>query len=109
MNIEKKKKFFQVPSVLDIEPEEADKIIEKTALKIHEMGMEFPALLFGWPIYPLSTIIGQTVFPSAAPVLELFGVDGYKIAGFLRNKENMKKLLNKIDQLYLSRSRARAD
>jgi hypothetical protein len=50
--MEKRKKFFQVPSVLDIEPEEADKIIEKTALKIHEMGMELPVLLFGWPRAP---------------------------------------------------------
>jgi hypothetical protein len=93
--------FFEFPP-LELSPEREKELIEKIAQEVSRRGMEIPALIAGWGVLPTSPIYGNLFLTPLAPFLEGLGIDGYKIdeiAAFVRKRENVSALINRIEQL----------
>lgn len=89
---------FQLPS-MEISPEREKEIIEKIAGFVSKMGMEWPVLLIGWGYVPVSTIVAQTTLLPMAPILEAIGIRGFEYTAFFEKKDNVKRLLERIEEL----------
>lgn len=87
-----------VPS-FDIDPKREDEIIEKWAKRVSQFGMELPVELFAGGFQYTSTIFSQMLIAPIAPILELLGINGYEYIAFFSKKENVKRLLKRIDEL----------
>jgi len=89
---------FQMP-VMDITPERENEITEKIAHFISRFGMEWPVLLIGWAYVPVATIVTQMTLLPWAPILEMVGIHGFQYTSFFEKKDNVKRLLERIDEL----------
>ena len=89
---------FEMPS-LEITPERENEIIEKIARFVSKMGMEWPVELIGWGYVPVATIMTQTTLLPIAPLLEAIGIHGFEYTAFFEKKENVKRLLERIEEL----------
>jgi len=89
---------FQMPS-MDITPERENEIIEKIARFVSRMGMELPVELIGWGYLPAATVVALTTLLPMATLLEAIGVRGFEYTAFFEKKENVKRLLERIEQL----------
>ena len=89
---------FQMPS-MEISSERENEMIEKIAQFVSKIGMEWPVLLVGWGYVPVATIVTQTTLLPMAPLLEAIGVRGFEYTAFFEKKENVKRLLERIEQL----------
>lgn len=83
----------------ELTAEKEEELINKLARKIVDLGLETPAIFFLEWHKPIATISAQTVLFPAAPFLEAFGVAGYDWAQLFMKKENVEKLLKKIEEL----------
>lgn len=99
------KNFFNVPS-LDITPEREQAVIEKIAKATIRWGLEMPVLLVGSGFKITSTIISDTILLPWVPFLEFVGVNGYEYTAFFRKKENVDRLLKRIEELRSAREEA---
>ena len=97
--------FFDIPS-LEMSPEREDAVLNKIATAVSRYGMELPALFMGGAFVPISTIVSYTVLVPAAPFFELVGIDGYEVAAFFKKKDNVKRLMAKIEELQYAREEA---
>lgn len=99
--IKKVKDFFSseenIPTQLS--PERIEKIIEAILSYVSYYNMKMPALLFFSPLKGMSTFISQTIVLQLVPYLEIWGIPGFELTAFLDNKENVVKLLKKIEEL----------
>ncbi len=93
---------FQMPS-MEITPERENEIIEKISQFVSRLGMEWPVELIGWGYVPVATIVTQTTLLPMAPLLEAVGVRGFEYTAFFEKKENVKRLLERIEQLRIKR------
>jgi len=89
---------FHVPAY-ELTPERENEIIEKWAGNISKYGMELPALMFLWPLEPISTVIAYTAILPAAPVLDFLGLRGFEAVTFFSEHGNVKRLLKRIEEL----------
>jgi len=92
------KNFFQLPP-LELSKEEEDEIVEKLAGTLSQYGMEELGQIFGWMLYPVSTLFSASVMLPLSVLLSFFGIDTYKYAAFLYKKENVKRLLDRLEEL----------
>ena len=93
------KKFFDIPSFQQIGKEREDEIIDKIVKTVSQHDMEVPALMVLSWLQPTSTIMAQTTLLYFAPMLELFGVKGYDYLAFFNKKENVKIVLDRLQEL----------
>jgi hypothetical protein len=100
--VEKIRKFISenVPT-FDISPEREKELVEKLAQIISRMDLEIPALMLMQGFYPIATVMSYTAFIGPATFLELIGIRGYEYVGFLGKKENVKRLVDKLEELSL--------
>jgi hypothetical protein len=61
--------------------------------------MEMVALTLGSGIEPISTVASQMVLMPLVPFLEFIGVNGYEYVAFFKNKENVRRLFRRIEEL----------
>ena len=85
-----------VPS-LTIDPEKEEELINKLTDTISKYDMELPAMLLLAPFAPLSTVLTQIYLITFVPFLEVLGIKGYEYAALFNKKENVKRLLNKLE------------
>jgi len=91
---------FDFPSLDDgISPERENEIIEKVAKAVSRFGLGYPAYFFVSSLYPASSYVAQLFVYPSAPLLELLGIKAYEYAAFLNNRENIKRLMERIDEL----------
>jgi hypothetical protein len=86
-------------AAMELSPDRENEIIEKAAQFISNLGMEWPAYLLGQYYVPISTIMADTTLLPLAPFLEMIGIPGFEFTKFLEKKDNLKRLLNRIDEL----------
>lgn len=87
-------------SGLEITKEEANKIIESLAARIVERKLEVPATILLEVCKPLSFFAGQAVLVAGPILYPFFGVENVeRFAGFLNNRENIARLIARIEQL----------
>jgi len=97
---EKIKGFLRIElPPMELPPERENELIEKIARIISRYGMEGPAILMTSGFVPVSTIMSLTTLLPLAPLLELMGIHGYEYTAFLNNKNNLKRLLERLDEL----------
>ena len=87
-------------SGFEITDQEANKIIESLAVRIVERKLEVPATILLEVCKPLSFFAGQTVLVAGPILYSFFGVENVeRFAGFLSNRENIARLIARIEQL----------
>jgi hypothetical protein len=96
---------FQMPP--ELRPEQEQEIIEKIARTISKYGMEYPAILMGSAYVPVATIVTDTTLLPMAPLLEAVGIPGFKYTIFFEKKDNLRRLLERLEEL-LKEKEARA-
>jgi hypothetical protein len=96
--IEKVNYFFDIPS-LDMSSERKEELIEKIARSVVKYGMELPASLYIPGFIPAAPFISQLVILPAAPFLELLGINGYEYVAFFYDRDNVKRLMDRIEEL----------
>jgi len=92
---------FQMPP--ELRPEQEDEIIEKIARTISKYGMEYPAILMGSAYVPMATIVTDTTLLPMAPLLEAVGIPGFKYTLFFEKKDNLRRLLERLEELQRER------
>jgi len=98
--LKKVKDFLDLKSAaMELKPERENEIIEKVAQFVSKMGMEWPVYFWGQSYVPISTIVADTTLLGLAPLLEMIGIPGFQFVKFLEKKDNLKRLLNRIDEL----------
>ena len=97
--------LFELPST-EISPEREEEIIDKVARAVSRFDMELPAMFMGNLFVPISTIVSQTVLTPSALFFELIGIDGYEVAAFFRKKDNLKRLISRLEELQLAKEQA---
>ena len=91
----------------DLPPEEEDVLIEKLAQNIVKRRMGLMAQLTLETISPISKLGADLGMTLLGPYLEFFGVE--KVTALFRKRENLTRLLDRIDELELERSRKREE
>ena len=90
----------------DIEPIDWEETIEKVATKISQLGLEAPAILMLEAHKPLTLLAGP-VYPHQglqgliflAPILyPFFGGKTERAAKFFEERENVEKLIKRVEQ-----------
>lgn len=96
------KEFFSdiidIPSS-ELSPEREEEIINKIAKVVSRWDMETPASMMGSMFVPTSSIISQIYVMPSVLYLDLVGIDGFEVAAFLNKKDNLKRLVAKIQEL----------
>jgi len=87
----------------DLPPEEEDELIEKLAQDIVKRKMGLMAQLTLETISPVSKLGANLGMTLLGPYLEFFGVD--KVTALFRKRENLTRLLDRIDELEVEKSR----
>jgi len=89
----------------DLPPEEEDELIEKLAQNIIKRRMGLMAQLTLETISPISKLGADLGMTLLGPYLEFFGVE--KVTALFRKRENLTRLLDRIDELEMEKSRKR--
>jgi len=97
MTLKRIKGFLSNP-IPDLTPEKEEELIDRIAKKILNLGMEAPAYLFGSAAIPMSPVLSYMVLLPAAPFLELLGISAYEYVELFSKRENMKRLVAKIEK-----------
>ncbi len=91
--------FWDIPD-LDLPSEKVEEIIEKAARYIVDRGLGTPAIMTLEIVKPLSfmgsqigLLFGATFFPLIP------GNWGYNLVGFFHDKENVEKLIQRVEAL----------
>jgi len=96
-------KLSASPVVRKITPEQEEKLINQMAMYIAKYKMETPAGFFLGAIKPFSYVVSNLIILPASPFFYLFGLDGYRYVDFFEKPENVKRLINKLEELQLNR------
>jgi hypothetical protein len=91
----------------DLPPEEEDELIEKLAQNIIKRRMGLMAQLTLETISPISKLGADLGMTLLGPYLEFFGVE--KVTALFRKRENLTRLLDRIDELEMEKSRKREE
>ncbi len=81
----------------DLPPEEQDELIEKMAQHIVKRKMGLMAQITLETLSPLAWLGAELGLTILGPYLEFFGVD--KVTALFRNRENLRRLMNRIEEL----------
>ena len=86
-------------SEFDLTEEEERKLIDNIAKLVVDKGLEAPAILFLETTRPLSFIASQLAIVALGPLQWLFNMEGSKYTGLFMKKENVNKIIERIDEL----------
>lgn len=88
---------------LQMTPEEEEEFIRKIAQKIHDYGLEAPAILMLETFKPLNYIGAQMsrfmVQPFLPALGDSVGVAGEKMIRIFEKRENLEKIMNLVEEL----------
>lgn len=93
--------YFSLP-IIELPREREKELIEKIAQEVTKRGIEIPVLFGSWILLPTSPIYGSLFLTPMAPVLDGLGLKGSyvdEIAAFIRKRENLSALIERIEQL----------
>ena len=80
--------------------EREEEIINGIVDKVLRYGMEGPALLIMYPLKASNVLVAELGVLPYAPFLELFGLRGYDYVTFLNKRENVDRIIKKIEEHY---------
>ena len=86
-------------SEFDLTEEEERKLIENIAKLVVDKGLEVPAIMFLEATRPLSFIASQLAIVALGPLEWLFELQGPKYTGLFMKKENVGRIIERIEEL----------
>jgi hypothetical protein len=85
-------------SLRDLTPEEVERIVEKISKEVVKRDLELPANMFLESIYPVANYGTQLFTLGVGSWLYFIWESGYDYSSFFMNRENVRKLIERIDQ-----------
>jgi hypothetical protein len=90
----------EVTPGFDVTVEQRDAIIDSIARSVVNKGMEMPVTLLLEVGKPVSFLFSQALLLAGPLLYPFFGVERIdRFAGFLNSRENVEKLIERIEQL----------
>jgi hypothetical protein len=86
-------------SEYELTPEEEDRLIDNIAKTVVDYGLEAPAIMFLEATRPLSFIASQLAIVVLGPLQWLFELQGPKYTGLFMKKENVTRIIERIEGL----------
>lgn len=90
-------------SEFDLTEEEEQKLINNIAKLVVDKGLEAPAIMFLEVTRPLSFIASQLAIVALGPLEWLFELQGPKYTGLFMKKENVGRIIERIEELSKSK------
>lgn len=90
-------------SEFDLTEEEERKLINNIAKLVVDKGLEAPAIMFLEVTRPLSFIASQLAIVALGPLEWLFELQGPKYTGLFMKKENVSRIIERIEELSKSK------
>ena len=91
-------------SEFDLTEDDERRLIDNIAKLVVDKGLEVPAIMFLEVTRPLSFIASQLAIVALGPLQWLFELEGPKYTGLFMKKENVSRIIDRIESL--SRSKA---
>jgi len=86
-------------SEFDLTDEEEEKLINNVAKLVVDKGLEVPAIMFLEVTKPLSFIASQLAIVVLGPLQWLFDLEGPKYTGLFMKKQNVGRIIDRIEEL----------
>ena len=86
-------------SEFDLTEEEERRLIDNIAKLVVDKGLETPAIMFLEATRPLSFIASQLAIVALGPLEWLFELQGPKYTGLFMKKENVGRIIERIEEL----------
>ncbi len=86
-------------SEFDLTDEEEEKLINNVAKLVVGKGLEAPAIMFLEVTKPLSFIASQLAIVVLGPLQWLFDLEGPKYTGLFMKKQNVGRIIDRIEEL----------
>jgi hypothetical protein len=86
-------------SEYELTREEEDRLIDNIAKTVVDYGLEAPAIMFLEATRPLSFIASQLAIVVLGPLQWLFELQGPKYTGLFMKKENVTRIIERIEGL----------
>jgi hypothetical protein len=86
-------------SEFELTEEEEQKLINSIAQLVVDKGLEAPTIMFLEVTRPLSFIASQLAIVALGPLQWLFELEGPKYTGLFMKKENVNRIIERIEAL----------
>jgi hypothetical protein len=86
-------------SEFELTDEEEQKLINNIAKLVVDKGLEAPAIMFLEVTRPFSFIASQLAIVALGPLQWLFELEGPKYTGLFMKKENVNRIIERIEAL----------
>jgi len=90
-------------SEFDLTDEEEERLISNIAKLVVGKGLEAPAIMFLEVTKPLSFIASQLAIIVLGPLQWLFELEGPKYTGLFMKKQNVGRIVDRIEELSKSK------
>jgi len=91
-------------SEYELNEEDEEKLIGNIARTVVDYGLEAPAIMFLEIARPLSFIASQLAIVVLGPLQWLFELEGPKYTGLFMKRENVGRIIDRIEDLSKSKS-----
>jgi hypothetical protein len=90
-------------SEYELTDEEEERLIGNIARLVVDNGLEAPAIMFLEVAKPLSFIASQLAIVALGPLQWLFELEGPKYTGLFMKKQNVDRIIGRIEELSRSK------
>ena len=91
-------------SEFELTNEEEARLIDNIAKLVVDKGLEAPAIMFLEATRPLSFVASQLAIVTLWPLYSLFELEAPKYTGLFMKKENVGRIIERIEELSKSRT-----
>ena len=91
-------------SEYELNEEDEERLIGNIARTVVDYGLEAPAIMFLEITRPLSFIASQLAIVALGPLQWLFELEGPKYTGLFMKRENVGRIIDRIENLSKSKS-----
>lgn len=86
------------PITEGLNEERKNQLIETMTRRVVEHGLIAPAIIFLESVKPLAKVGSYTLILFSAPILGLFGINGYELVGFFSDRQNLEQLTKRLEE-----------
>jgi hypothetical protein len=86
------------PIIEGLSEERKNQLIETMTRRVVEHGLIAPAIIFLESVKPLAKVGSYTLILFSAPILGLFGINGYELVGFFSDRQNLEQLTKRLEE-----------
>lgn len=87
------------PITEGLSEERKREMIDRIARRVVNAGMVAPAIIFLESIKPVAKVGSYTLILFSAPILGIFGINGYELVGLFSDRRNIERLTRRIEEL----------